>query len=315
MAVYQIYDKVFKKILTLSSTSIINLINGLFHTDYPTDSTITYNWTEFEDDSLRRILADTIITINETDSYHLEAQMTEQEDIIFRVFDYGYAHARRGVGKDISSSTLHFPEPKIIYLYTKTPAPDYYDLLLDFGSQGTFRYRVSTLNYLEISPEKLTRRKMIILIPFELLKLRDAMKKERSPENLKALKNLIQNDIIGSIKKNLDAGNITADDARRLRRLTQQLYDHIYSHYEEMEVLNEMTDESLMLDIDIIEKEHEKQLSEKDSVISKQNLALSEKEAVISEKNTVISEQNFIISEKDAEIALLKKKLAELQKQ
>lgn len=315
MAVYQIYDKVFKKILTLSSTSIINLINGLFHTDYPTDSTITYNWTEFEDDSLRRILADTIITINETDSYHLEAQMTEQEDIIFRVFDYGYAHARRGVGKDISSSTLHFPEPKIIYLYTKTPAPDYYDLLLDFGSQGTFRYRVSTLKYLETSPEELTRRKMIILIPFELLKLRDAMKKERSPENLKALKNLIQNDIIGSIKKNLDAGNITTDDARRLRRLTQQLYDHIYSHYEEMEVLNEMTDESLMLDIDIIEKEHEKQLSEKDSVISKQNLALSEKEAVISEKNTVISEQNFIISEKDAEIALLKKKLAELQKQ
>lgn len=286
MAIYQIYDKVFKKILTLSSTSIINLINGLFDTHYPPDSTITYNWTEFEDDTLRRILADTIITINETDSYHLEAQMTEQEDIIFRVFDYGYAHARRGISKDISSCTLHFPEPKIIYLYTKSPAPNYYDLLLDFGSQGTFRYRVSTLKYLETSPEELTRRKMIILIPFELLKLRDAMKKDRSPENLAALKNLIQNDIIGSIKQNLAFGNITLDDARRLRRLTHQLYDHIYSHYEEMEVLNEMTDESLMLDIDIIEKEHEKQLAEKDSIISK----------------------------KDAEITLLKKQLSELQK-
>lgn len=79
MAIYQIYDKVFKKILTLSSTSIVNLINGLFDTHYPPDSAITYNWTEFEDDTLRRILADTIITINETDSYHLEAQMTEQE--------------------------------------------------------------------------------------------------------------------------------------------------------------------------------------------------------------------------------------------
>ncbi|MBO5524881.1 MAG: hypothetical protein J5986_14635 [Roseburia sp.] len=307
MAVYQIYDKVFKKILTLSSTSIINLINGLFDAHYPPDSTITYNWTEFEDDALRRILADTIITINETDSYHLEAQMTEQEDIIFRVFDYGYAHARRNAGNDLSSGTLRFPEPKIIYLYTKTPAPDYYELLLDFGSQGTFHYHVSTLKYLETSPEELTRRKMIILIPFELLKLRDAMKKERSPENLEALKNLIQNDIIGSIKKNLDVGNITADDARRLRRLTQQLYDHIYSRYEEMEVLNEMTDESLMLDIDIIEKEHEKQLAEKDSVISEQSLALSEKDATISEKNAVISE-------KEAEIALLKQQLAELQK-
>ena len=146
---------------------------------------------------------------------------------------------------------------------------------------------------------------MIILIPFELLKFRDAMKKERSPENLEALKNLIQNDIMGSIKQNLVAGNITLDDARRLRRLTQQLYDHIYSHYEEMEVLNEMTDESLMLDIDIIEKEHEQQLA----------ALAAEKDSVISEKDSVISEKDSVISEKDDEIAFLRKRLAELQKQ
>lgn len=36
--IHQIYDKVFKKILTLSEISVINLINGLFGTDYPTDS-------------------------------------------------------------------------------------------------------------------------------------------------------------------------------------------------------------------------------------------------------------------------------------
>lgn len=298
MAIYQIYDKIFKKILTLSSTAVINLINGIFDTNYSTDSTITYNWTEFADNNLRRILADTIITINAANSYHLEAQMTEDEDIIFRVFDYGYAHSRRNSSKNVSSGILRFPEPKIIYLYTKSPAPDYYDLILDFGTQGTFLYQVSTFKYLETSPEELTRRKMIILIPFELLKLRDIMKKERSPENLELLKNLIQNDIIGSINQNLFAGNITIDDARRLRRLTQQLYDHIYSHYEEMEELNEMTDESLMLDIDIIEKEHEQKLA-----------------ALAAEKDSVISEKDFVISEKDAEIALLKKQLAELQKQ
>ncbi len=39
--VYQLYDKIFKKILTLSSTAVINLINGLFETDHPTDSVIT----------------------------------------------------------------------------------------------------------------------------------------------------------------------------------------------------------------------------------------------------------------------------------
>ena len=47
--IYQIYDKAFKRILTLSDKAVINLINGLFGTDYTTNSKITYNWTEHED--------------------------------------------------------------------------------------------------------------------------------------------------------------------------------------------------------------------------------------------------------------------------
>ncbi|MBQ9926783.1 MAG: hypothetical protein IJO65_02295 [Lachnospiraceae bacterium] len=34
-------------------------------------STITYNWTEFEGEDLRKILADTILTINGRYSYHM----------------------------------------------------------------------------------------------------------------------------------------------------------------------------------------------------------------------------------------------------
>lgn len=54
--IYQIYDKMFKKILTLSSLSVVNLINGLFGTDYPKDSKVSYNWTEFEKEDLRKII-------------------------------------------------------------------------------------------------------------------------------------------------------------------------------------------------------------------------------------------------------------------
>ena len=52
--IHQIYDKAFKRILTLSDKAVINLINGLFGTDYPTNSKITYNWTEHEDKELKR---------------------------------------------------------------------------------------------------------------------------------------------------------------------------------------------------------------------------------------------------------------------
>ncbi len=266
-----IYDKVFKKILTLSSKAVVNMINGLFDTDYPTDSIITYHWTEFQDNELRRTLADTILTLNDKDSYHIEAQMERDEDIVFRVFQYGFQHADRYKSKEHQIYTLKFPEPKIIYLYASGHIPDTYSLLLDFGSQGTFQYQVSTFKFLESTPDELNRKKLIILIPFQLLKLRKLLERDRSPDNLQALKNLINNDILSSIETNLSLQNISMDDARKLRRLTKQLYDHIYSHYSEMEELNEMTDESLMLDIDIIEKEHEKKmaaaLAEKDAEI------------------------------------------------
>jgi len=320
--IYQIYDKIFKKILTLSATAVVGLINGLFGTDYPPDSTITYHWTEFVDDRLRHTLADTILTINGCHSYHLEAQMEKDEDIVFRIFDYGYSHARttgNGLAGDVY--TLYFPEPKVIYLFSSTKAPDSYTLHLDFGSQGSFDYTVPTFKYLESTPQELTDKKMIILIPFELLKLREVMKKERSEENKSRLISLIQNDIIGSINKNLEVGNITNADAARLKTLTQMLYTHIYSHYEELKEVTEMTDESLILDIDIWEDKYEKivaratelesTLAEKESALAKIESALAELDSALAEKESALAEKDSALAEKDSALAELDSALAE----
>lgn len=138
--------------------------------------------------------------------------------------------------------------------------------------------------------------KMVILIPFQLLRLRDKLSEKRSKENLEELKLLIQNDIIGSIEDNLALGNMTPEDAIRLRRLTHRLYNHIYSHYEEMEDINMLTDQSLMLDIDYIEERHEKEIAQ-----------------IIAAKDAEIAEKDFRIAEKDSEIASLKAQLATLQ--
>ena len=133
-----IYDKIFKRILTLSSKAVTNLINGLFGTNYPEDSKITYNWTEFEDDSLRKTLADTILTINGSHSYHMEAQMENDADIVFRVFEYSFHHANRNHDFEDNRYLLHFPEPKIIYLYSEKEIPEKYTLRLQFDKQQFF---------------------------------------------------------------------------------------------------------------------------------------------------------------------------------
>ena len=125
--IYHIYDKMFKKILTLSSKAVINFINGLFQTDYPTDSTISYNWTEFHDDNLTKTIADTILTIGGVHSYHIEAQMYRDEDIVLRIFDYGYKHSLRNAKVEDNICYLTFPKSKIVFL-GDDDVPDHYSI-------------------------------------------------------------------------------------------------------------------------------------------------------------------------------------------
>jgi hypothetical protein len=47
-----------------------------------------------------------------------------------------------------------------------------------FGNNEMYEYKVPTFNYLATTPEELNDKKMIILIPFQLLRLKEVMKKK-----------------------------------------------------------------------------------------------------------------------------------------
>ena len=208
--IYQIFDKAFKRILTLSDKAVINLINGLFGTNYPTNSKITYNWTEHEDKDLKKTLSDSILTINGRDSYHIEAQMTEDEEIVFRVFEYGFGHAYKNRTIVSGGERMVFPRPCIIYLDEgkKDSIPDEYSLVLQFENQGEFLYKVPLVKLQNISIQELNEKKLIILLPFLLLKLRKKIEKVRSKESMEELQNLVVNDIIKTKDKNISKGAV-----------------------------------------------------------------------------------------------------------
>jgi len=92
-SITQIYDKIFKRILTLSNVAVVNFINGAFDKNFPTDSKLTYNWTENVKNSLEKTIADTIITVNDTEKFHAEVQIENDNTMVLRVFDYGYQDA------------------------------------------------------------------------------------------------------------------------------------------------------------------------------------------------------------------------------
>ena len=294
--IFQIFDKVFKKVITLSTRAVINLINGLFDTDYPLDSTITYNWTEFEDDNLKKILADTIITINGKYAYHLEAQMEKDNSIVFRVFEYGYGHANRSREIRDGRYVLRFPRPVVIYLYYEGTVPDEYVLTLEFDEgQGVYEYKVPVLKLPEITAQELSERKLVVLIPFHVLKLRYALKKKN--QDLAQLQSYIVNVIIGCINENVRLGNITIEDALKLKRYLRKLCDYLSRHYEELKGMSDMTDESFMTDIDIMCEEHEKAMAEKDVQLAEKDVQLAEQSSQLAEQSSQLAEQSSQLAE------------------
>ena len=293
--IYHIYDKAFKRILTLSEKTVINLINGLFDTDYPTDSKITYNWTEHEDKDLKRTLADSILTINGRDSYHIEAQMTEDEEIVFRFIEYGFGHAYKNRTFVNGGERMVFPRPCILYLDEgkKDKVPDEYTLTLLFENQGEFSYRVPLVKLQNMSVEELNDKKLIALLPFQLLKLRKKIENLRTEENLEELQNFVVDDIIAVIDKNVEMGNLSSTEAFDLKALTTLLYMKIYSKYKELEDFTmRLCDQSLELPSDKYEKtveELEEENKELKDEVAGMKGAMNNMESVINELRATIS--------------------------
>ena len=229
--IHKIYDKIFKRIFALSNLAIINMINGLFGTNYPLDSEVTYPNKESVNGELTYRFADLFITIAGKYTYHLEAQMTEDETIVIRVFEYSFYYAMENRTSDWE---LHFPEPMVIYLDEMSNRPEKSTLSLHFWTKDVFHYEVQNFYYLDHDVRELNQRRLVILIPFQLLKLRKIISRKPTKENFQQLQHLIQHDILDSIEANLKVGNITQDDASQLLELTKQLYEHIYRHYEEL---------------------------------------------------------------------------------
>ena len=86
-------------------------------------------------------------------------------------------------------------------------------------------------------------------------------------------------------------GNITIEDALKLKRYLRKLCDYLSRHYEELKGMSDMTDESFMTDIDIMCEEHEKAMAEKDVQLAEQSSQLAE------QKNHLIAATKALIAQ------------------
>ena len=73
-----------------------------------------------------------------------------------RVFEYGFYHAVEHMD---DKTILKFPEPVVIYLTKESSIPEESVLILDFGKQGSFEYKVEKYIYPNHDVIELNQRK------------------------------------------------------------------------------------------------------------------------------------------------------------
>ena len=266
----QIFDKILKRILLhLSKPSVVALINGLFSDNFPPDSEVSYNHTENVDGKLKRTVADIIITLrtkNRVRRFHMEGQINDDNTIVIRVFEYGFHDALRHQNTQGSKITLPFPAPVIIFLEHTESTPDKVILELDFGEYGKVDYPVPAIKFLNYSVEEICKKRMTILLPLYLLKLRREVENAKNRIHqredtlrkcAKNLKMLIEQSLLPAIIENEKAGNITPGDAFELIRLLDRLYAYLYGG------ISEFKDEEVdSVFADVLELKYDVELAE-----------------------------------------------------
>lgn len=135
----------------------------------------------------------------------------------------------------------------------------------------------------------------------------------RTPENIASLKSLIKTDIMGSIDKNIELGNITLEDGA-YRNSTDDLPLSVARGRHNKEV-TDMVDQSIVTFVDEFQEQkakleqeivdRDKKLADKDKELAERNHELADKEKkLVAQK----AEGDAIIARLRAEIDELKKK-------
>lgn len=135
----------------------------------------------------------------------------------------------------------------------------------------------------------------------------------RTPENIASLKSLIKTDIMGSIDKNIELGNITLEDGA-YRNSTDDLPLSVAKGRHNKEV-TDMVDQSIVTFVDEFQEQkakleqeiadRDKKLADKDKELAERNYELADKEKKLAAQK---AEGDAIIARLQAEIEELKKK-------
>jgi len=242
---HDLFDLTIKYLLQdTSSSNVVYLINALFERDYPVDSSVRFEKIDSVRNQGNKLIsyrADMVLNVAGYD-FGMEFQINDDEIIGLRIFEYGfrYAYNHKRICDNGKLIILNIPKTCVIFWESTEETPDKIILRLQGETpEETFDYDVKVFKMLEQSLEILEEKRLLILLPFCLLKFRKELQdKKISIEKRKALAELekqliesLETMLTGSVEK----GYINNTDYIRILESIALMHKELYDKYEEFQ--------------------------------------------------------------------------------
>ena len=270
----KLFDLMFKSIIKgASSSAIVHLINGIYKKNYPLDTSVKIEPTEFvkehpKSGKLEKIVSDIIVTLsgeNFRDTYLMEAQIDDDVEMSLRIFNYSIFAALEGrtISNDGSDMQIDMPAPAVIF-WESSKSKDIISIRIRFPNKRVVVYKVPVFKVLEHSISELEG--MALLLPFYILKIRKELRrKNMDSAKRKALSKELENYVIEIdriLKRCKENSYITSRDAamlfRRLLYMNMELYGQ-YPEFKEVDMtLKDLADTDIDEAIDKAENRGER---------------------------------------------------------
>ena len=183
MARKTIFDDVFRTICQKMPRLLIPLINEVFMPSYPDD-------VEFEQlrnehmKSSGKVITDSLLLI-ESALYHIECQSTDSNSMMLRMFEYDFEIALDEAYRNGRPYRMRFPESCVVYIRNGNETVRNEALIVELPDGRTFDYLPKHINIQDYTKEELFQKKLLMFLPFYILRYEGAIPSARREDSEK----------------------------------------------------------------------------------------------------------------------------------
>ena len=293
----KIWDEMIKAITERMPYQLLPLIEEVFKKNYPIGTTVKLLATEHivpqvekNHSGSRTILSDITILVGDKDIYHLECQMTNDNEMILRMYEYDF-HIALSHGKIIGedgSITLQFPHSVVMYPGTNKKIPDELSCNVLMPDNSSHTFKIPTIKVQNYSLDDIRKKHLTVFIPFTLLRFRPRLTSKTNPIKENELTEFVSQ-LIFILEEEVKAGNLTPTGAREyseaINNAARRIFAKHFIHKEEVLGVTKSKMIFMTEKIEILEAK----VAEKDETIAKKDEALAEKDEALAEKDAEIA--------------------------